>query len=179
MILIDNHIEDETLTDYFFIEGTIDINAEYFIEKIKEGFNQDSNMAFKTNIRDLMTSYNYFNNDKEFSKILDLFIKYIDERIRLNSYLLQDSWGYCIRTGNKTGFHNHSPAIWSGAIYLNDHPQTLDFPRIKKKIKPARGKFALFSSFLQHGCKRHKHKDTKWGMSFNFSSTFKGRDDKR
>ena len=37
MIIIDHHIEDEVLTDYFFIERTIDINSEYFIEKIKKG----------------------------------------------------------------------------------------------------------------------------------------------
>jgi len=179
MISIDNHIEDEALTDYFFIEGKIDIDAEYFIEKIKKGFNADGNMCFKTNIRDLMTSYNYFNEDEDFSKILSQFIKYIDERIKLNSYLLQDSWGYCVRTGNKTGFHNHAPAIWSGALYLNDHPQTLDFPAIKRKVKPEKGKFILFSSFLHHGCKKHRHKDTKWGMSFNFSPTIKKEDAKR
>jgi len=38
MIIIDHHIEDEVLTDYFFIEEKIDINSEYFIEKIKKGF---------------------------------------------------------------------------------------------------------------------------------------------
>lgn len=171
MIIIDQHIEDECLTDYFFIEGTIDLNAEYFIEKIKLGFQENSNMAFKTNVRDLMTSYTYFNNDAEFSKILKNFITYIDDRMKLNKYILQDSWGYCVRTGNKTLFHTHKPSIWSGVFYLNDHPQTLDFPQIKKKIKPAKGKFALFSSFLEHGCKKHKSKETKWGVSFNLSST--------
>tara|TARA_R110000765_G_scaffold281249_2_gene378557 strand:- start:157 stop:696 length:540 start_codon:yes stop_codon:yes gene_type:complete len=179
MILINNHIEDEVLTEYFFVEGTIDINAEYFIEKIKQGFQEDSNMGFQTNVRDLMTSYNYFNNDEEFSKILPQFIKYIDDRIKFSYYDLQDSWGYCVRTGNKTKFHHHSPALWSGAIYLNDHLQTLDFPAIKRKVKPERGKFVLFSSFLPHGCKKHKHKDTKWGMSFNFSPTLKNEDAKR
>ena len=53
MIVIDHHIEDECLTDYFFIEGVIDINSEYFIEKIKRGFQEDNNMAFKTNVRDI------------------------------------------------------------------------------------------------------------------------------
>tara|TARA_R100001460_G_scaffold58413_2_gene98230 strand:+ start:252 stop:812 length:561 start_codon:yes stop_codon:yes gene_type:complete len=176
MIVIDHHIEDECLTDYFFIEGVIDINSEYFIEKIKRGFQEDNNMAFKTNIRDLMTSYNYFNNDDEFSKILKHFIKYIDERIKLNTYTLQDSWGYCVRTGNKTQVHTHKPSIWSGVLYLNDHSQLLNFPDIKRKVKPEKGKFALFSSFLNHGCKKHKSKETKWGISFNLSSTFMGAD---
>jgi|TARA_R100001463_G_scaffold104212_1_gene158784 hypothetical protein len=169
MIIIDHHIEDEVLTDYFFIEGTIDINSEYFIEKIKKGFQEDSNMGFKTNIRDLMTSYFYFNEDKEFGKLLNQFIVYVDDRLKLDSYALQDSWGYCVRTGNKTNFHTHKPSIWSGVLYLNDHSQTLDFPKLKRKIKPEKGRFALFSSFLDHGCKKHKAKETKWGISFNFS----------
>ena len=174
MMIIDNHIEDECLTEFFFIEGTIDINSEYFIEKIKQGFQEESNMAFKTNVRDLMTSYTYFNHDDEFSKVLQGFIKYIDARIKFNRYVLQDSWGYCIRTGAKTIMHTHKPSIWSGVVYLNDHPQTLDFPEIKRKIKPEKGKFALFSSFLNHGCKKSKSKDTKWGLSFNLSSVFVG-----
>ena len=179
MIIIDNHIEDECLTDYFLVEGTIDINSEYFIQKIKQGFNEDSNMGFKTNIRDLMTSYTYFNDDDEFSKLLKNFIKYIDDRIKLNYYTLQDSWGYCVRTGNKTQLHTHKPSIWSGVLYLDEHSQTLDFPQIKKKIKPEKGKFVLFSSFLEHGCKKHKSKKTKWGISFNLSSNFTGKDVER
>ena len=92
MIIIDHHIEDEVLTDYFFIEGTIDINSEYFIEKIKKGFQEDSNMGFKTNIRDLMTSYFYFNEDKEFGKLLNQFIVYEPET-KLISILINHLFG--------------------------------------------------------------------------------------
>ena len=164
---IDDHIEKQILTDYFLIEGTVEIDEKYFINKIKKGFEKENNMSFKTNVRDYMTPFEYFNNDEKFLNILKDFISYIDARIQLNKYTLIDSWGYCVRTGNKTKFHHHGRNMWSGVIYLNEHPQVLEFPDIKKQIKPKKGKFALFSSFLKHGTERHDSKETKWVISFN------------
>ena len=37
-MIIQKHIEKQVPQDYMFIEGTIDIDANYFINKIKEGF---------------------------------------------------------------------------------------------------------------------------------------------
>jgi hypothetical protein len=167
MIRVENHIENQVLTDYFFIEGTMDIDDKYFFNKIKEGFNEENNMSFQTNVRDLMTSYEFFNKDEKFNDIIKSFISYIDARFNLTKYRLVESWGYCVRTGNKTKFHNHKPCIWSGVIYLNEHPQILEFPDINREIKPEKGKFALFTSLLNHGSKRHDSKETKWGISFN------------
>jgi len=167
MIKVENHIENQVLTDYFFIEGTVDVDKDYFINKIKEGFGEESNMNFKTNVRDLMTDYKYFNTDEKFLTIVKDFISYIDARFSMDEYRLFDSWGYCVRTGNQTKFHNHKPSMWSGVLYLNDHPQTLKFPEIKKEIKPSKGKFCLFSYFLNHGADRHDSEETKWGISFN------------
>ena len=166
-IKIHNHIENKVLTDYFFIAGTIDIDDKYFFNKIKEGFDKENNMSFQTNVRDHMTPYEYFNNDEKFLNIIRDFISYIDARFNLNRYRLFDSWGYCVRTGNQTRLHNHKPYVWSGVIYLNKHPQFLEFPDINMKVKPEKGKFALFSSFLEHGTNRNESKETKWGMSFN------------
>ena len=164
---IHNHIENQVLTDYFLIEGTVDVDKDYFINKIKKGFGEENNMNFKTNVRDLMTDYKYFNTDEKFLNIVKDFISYIDARFNMDEYRLFDSWGYCVRTGNQTRFHHHKPSMWSGVLYLNDHPQTLKFPEVKKEIKPAEGKFALFSSFLNHGADRHDSEETKWGISFN------------
>tara|TARA_R100000664_G_scaffold33441_1_gene50562 strand:+ start:783 stop:1289 length:507 start_codon:yes stop_codon:yes gene_type:complete len=164
---IHNHIENKVLTDYFFIEGTIDVDEKYFVNKIKEGFEQENNMNFKTNVRDYMTPYEYFNKDEKFGVIITDFINYIDARFDLDKYRLIESWGYCVRTGNQTKFHNHGRNLWSGVVYLNEHPQVLEFPDIKKEVKPRKGRFALFSSFLEHGTKRHESKKTKWGISFN------------
>ncbi len=170
---IESYVEGEALCDYFFIEGTIEVDSEYFINEIKKGINKKDNMNFKTNVRDHMTSYKYFNNDLKFKKILTELMRYVDEKLSLPEYDLRDSWGYCIRTHNETKLHNHSD-LFSGVLYLNNHNQTLDFPSINRKVKPQKGKFALFSSFLKHEAKKHESKETKWGISFNLADNWKG-----
>jgi hypothetical protein len=168
IMIIENHIESETLLDYFFIEGTIDLDDKYFIEKIKEGVKQEDNNNFKTYVRDQMTSYHFFNKDKKFLNLCRQFIKYIDDRYNLGDFHLRDSWGYRIGPGNKTDLHTHLHAIWSGALYLHDHSQLLEFPDINKKIRPSKGKFVLFSSFLKHKAEKNESNEIKWGISFNF-----------
>ena len=69
-ININKHFEKKILRDYFFIQGVVDINANYFIKKIEEGIKKEDNMSFKTNVKDQMTSYKYFNHDEEFGKII-------------------------------------------------------------------------------------------------------------
>ena len=168
-MIIHNHIEDKALSEYFFVEGLIDIDSKYFINEIKKGVEKEDNNNFKTNVRDKVTSYKYFNYDKKFINILEKFSNYIESRCKTNLYGLIDSWGYCVDTNNKTLFHDHKYCVWSGVIYLNSHSQYLKFPGINKKIKPEKGKFVLFSSFLKHGTERHDSKETKWGISFNMA----------
>ena len=85
---IHNHIENQVLTDYFLIEGTVDVDKDYFINKIKKGFGEENNMNFKTNVRDLMTDYKYFNTDETFLSIVKDFISYIDDRFSMDEYRL-------------------------------------------------------------------------------------------
>ena len=172
-MIINDHIESKALCQYFFVEGVIDVDSTYFINKIKEGIEREDNNNFKTNVRDKITSYKYFNSDEKFISIIKKLSKYVDDTYTkpydLNLYGLISSWGYCISKDHKTRFHDHAPFIWSGVIYLNDHSQCLEFPAINKKIKPEKGKFVLFSSFLKHGTKRNESEETKWGLSFNMS----------
>ncbi len=79
--------------------------------------------------------------------------------------------GCKMNSGGRTVEHNHSPGLWSGVLYLNDHEQTLDFTEINQKIKPQKGAFALFSSFLKHEAKRNLTGGVKYGISFNFISS--------
>ena len=67
-----------------------------------------------------------------------------------------------------TKFHNHQGCYFSGVIYLNKHSQVLEFPEINEELKPEKGSFAIFSSFLKHGCsKRNLEEKAKYGISFN------------
>lgn len=166
-MLIQKEIQKKVLKDYFFIKGKINLDAEYFIKKIQEGCHKNNNMNFRTNVKGLMTDFNYFNKDENFLKILQKFIYYIDDNYDLNKYTLQDSWGMEVRKNEHTLFHAHSENLWAGVLYLNSSSQELIFEEINEKIKPEKGSFALFSSFLQHGCYRNKDDHSKFGISFN------------
>ena len=164
---IQKHFNRKVLQEYFFIEGTIDIDCDYFITKIKEGVNQQNALNYKTNINGKMTSWIYFNEDIHFIEIMQKFNNYVDDNYNIQKYYLLDSWGFCVGKNEHTKFHSHTRCLWSGVIYLNDSDQTLDFPQINIKVKPEKGKFALFSSFLEHGCKKNLNDSFKWGLSFN------------
>ena len=140
--------------DYIFIEGTLDINSNYFIKEINKSGE--------------MTPTKYFINDKEFIKTILPLLDYIDENLNPPKYHLGDAWGYKEGFADYTHKHHHIPAYLSGAIYLNEHSQQLIFPDIKQKITPKKGKFVLFSPFLFHYAKRHPGNDYKYGMSFNW-----------
>ena len=166
---IHKHLDKKVSVEYFFIKGQIEINSDYFIKKIQEGFKDRNNMSLKTNVNDEMTPFCYFNNDPEFLKITNKFIDYIDGEYNFSTYQLKDSWGFKIGYRRWTSEHDHGGNILSGIIYLNSHSQTLDFNQINEKVEPEKGSFALFSPFLKHKCEKSNSIEPKWGLSFNMA----------
>ena len=169
MIKLNKCIKSKVLKSFFYLEGNIKINSQYFIEKIKQGCSQEDNLNGQTNIKGKQTSWKYFNNDPAFLNAIDEIITCLDKNVDLPSYELKDSWGFSLGYRGKTEEHNHIPHLWSGALYLNSHNQTLDFNEIKRKVKPEPGNFVLFSAFLKHKCNQNRSKNVKWGISFNLS----------
>ena len=169
IMIINKNVNRKVLKEYFFIKGFIDIDSEYFIEQIKKSCSSEQNMNFKSSIRGLMTPYNFFNKDPKFTEILLPLIDYVDSQYDFPDYRLQDAWGFEVRPRDKTTFHDHHEAVWSGVIYLNDCEQSLDFPEIKEELKPKKGVFAVFSPFLKHGCEKNQDKVSKFGLSFNIA----------
>lgn len=155
--------------DYFFIQGKINIDCNYFIKKIKQGVEEKENMSYRTNVKGKMTSFNYFNNNLNLIKELKKFIIYIDKNYSLPAYNLIDSWGFINSPGEKTDFHTHSGSLFSGVIYLNNCKQPLLFKEIDQKVIPKRGAFCLFSSWLSHGCEVNNTNNSKFGISFNMN----------
>jgi hypothetical protein len=170
MIKTNKIIEREIPRKVFLYEVILDIDEKYFINQI-ESCLKEQNLYYKTNVKGQMTSWNAFNENEKFLQILSKFIFYVDQNITLPPYCLRESWGYNICTENQTLEHDHKPHIWSGVLYLNKHNQTLDFREINKKVKPEKGKFALFSSFLKHQSLTHYEKNNKWGISFNMGTS--------
>jgi len=165
---IHKHIEKKIEREYFFIKGTIDIDSNYFIEEIKKGFEEKSNNSYKTNVGGSMTSWGFFNDNKNFSTVLKKIINYLDKNIKLGPYVLSESWGFSLSIGEKTNLHAHEPNMWSGVLYLNDcNAPPLEFKEIGEILTPGKGNFAIFSSFLGHETEVNENDSTKFGISFN------------
>ena len=168
---VNKFIKSRIERNYFFVKGKLNINCKYFISEIEKGIKRDDNENYQTNLISQMTSYKYFITDKKFYEIIFPICDMIEEHNFNNDYpwQLSDSWGYKHTIGDQTKFHTHSLSIVSGAIMLNQHPQSLYFPEIKEKLECKPGNFVLFSSFLKHGNKRNESYKPRYGLSFNFN----------
>ncbi len=159
--------QDKVKVDYLLIEGFLDINSKYFIKEIENGITKDDNNNFNTNVKGYMTSYEYFNNNKNFLKSIYPLFDYLDSLDNIKPYNLSSSWGLKENFSHFTEPHDHLPAYLSGIIYLNNHNQTLIFPELKKEIKPKLNSFVIFSSFLIHQTNRNTTDVEKYAISFN------------
>jgi hypothetical protein len=168
-VIIEKHIDRPIEIPSFFIKGKIQIDCEYFIDKIKKECLENTKYNYQTNIKGLRTGWNFFNHDKNFIIALTELSQYLDDNVKVSPCSLIESWGMELRQFDNTLFHIHK-VDWSGVIYLNSCNQELIFPQIKQKVKPEPGTFALFSGFLKHGCYRKMDEGSKFGISFNMNN---------
>jgi hypothetical protein len=166
------HIESKIYKDYFFIKGNIDLDQNYFIDKIKKGVEQENNLNNKTNVQGRMTDWRYFNDDLKFYEILLQLVDYVDDKIYTGRFAVNEAWGFEEGFGQKTTKHSHSGSLLSGVIYLSKVNQPLKFNQIGEEVNPDIGNFALFSGWLEHGCPRNYGKDIKYGISFNTTKNY-------
>ena len=166
---IQKEIKSKIERDYFFIEGTVDLDAKYFINKIEEGI-KDSPLNYKTNVKGKMTDWNFFRGDKKFIDIMLKFLDYLDRNNTAKERsILHEAWGVKEGFGDYTQAHDHLPCYLSGSIYLHSHSQKLYFPEIKKELEPKKGTFVLFPSFLKHYTTRNDTDKNKYALAFNFA----------
>tara|TARA_R100001086_G_C11738429_1_gene231758 strand:+ start:92 stop:589 length:498 start_codon:yes stop_codon:yes gene_type:complete len=161
---VEKYIKAKTEIDYFFVKGNLNIDAEHYIKKIEEA----SSFDHKSNIVGLMTDWKYFLNDKNFFKeiiipVLDL----LEEENFNRKYLLCDAWGFRHNFSEYTKQHDHFPSFLSGAVMLNEHPQSLIFPKLNEQLDSKPGNFCIFSSFIKHQSKRNYIDKPRYGLSFN------------
>ena len=65
--------------DYIFITGHLNLDSNYFINKIEEGIKNSKN-SYAISINGKMTDWDYFNKDKKFILLLLEIFDYLDER---------------------------------------------------------------------------------------------------
>ena len=164
------HKESKISQNYFFIKGNLDLNCQYFIQKIEEGIKAPDNKNFQSNVQGEMTEWRYFCQDYEFAKIASKILDYCEAHNLLDKKVyLANAWGYKETFSNYTKRHSHHPGVLSGLIYLSNVDQPLIFDEINESVVPEAGNFALFSSFLYHQTKsRILDNKIKYGISFNF-----------
>ena len=169
MTKIITHLEIPVKKQIFFYEALMPVFDEnYFIQKIEEGIKLENNFNHKTNVKGFMTSWQFFNEDKEFHKILTNFFKAINLK-KSCSYQLKESWGLKCVQGNSTEFHDHLETTASGVFYLTDSTTPIIFPQLEKEIFPEKGKILFFDSTLLHGTKEIKE-GIKYAIAFNLCS---------
>ena len=167
---IEKEIVAKIPRDYLFVSGILDVDAKYFKRRIEEGV-KASSINYQTNVYGKHTEWEFFNKDKEFNVLLFQMIDHLETlTIDLQRFYLKNAWGIIEGIGEYTQRHHHEPNYISGGIYFNNHPQKLYFPDIKQEITPQTGRFAIFSSFLNHHTKRNIVDKDKYGISFNFRS---------
>jgi len=159
--------------DYMFRHGSLKIDCNYFIKAIDKGVVAPDNINYSTNVKGLMTSWNYFNKDDKFIETILPLFDYLDNQPEIKKYYLESAWGIKEGFTHYTRLHDHIPNYISGIIYLNSHSQVLLFPQLKEKIIPEKGDCILFSSFLKHKTLRNTTKINKYAIAFNLKEDIK------
>ena len=170
-MIIEKEIWTKMPRDILYLVGKINLDFKHLIKRIEQGIKISPN-NYKTNVQGKMTDWEYFNKDSEFLKFIYLINDKLDEIPFIKTYELWQSWGLREDMGDRTMEHDHEPAYLSGVIYVNDHGQILEFPELKRFVKPEKGKFVLFSSCLKHKAARSFFIDPKYAISFNIKMIF-------
>ena len=163
---IDKEIISKVKCDYIYLTGYVSLNSKYLINKIEKGI-QNSNYNFKTNVVGYMTDFRFFNEELLKTDFMYQLFDKLDNYKFLDRYMLDESWGVKESYGCYTKEHTHKQSNISGVIYLNNHNQELIFPEINQSIKPEKGRFVIFSSFLKHYTKRNLENNNKYAIAFN------------
>ena len=162
---MDIRIEKPLKWNAWLYGSIIDIDVNYFIEKI----NSNTGTAdYKTNVKGKMTGDIFLKDPyfhAAFNKFKELNCEIAD--VLKPTLVLEDVWGVKNDTGDFTRLHKHGANHISGLFYLNHHPQLLEFPELKLKIKPEPGFFLVWHSNLWHKADPIVSKDSKYAVVFN------------
>jgi len=137
---------------------------------------QGDKQGHKTNVKAQMTEWR-MHNELGFKKLGGIAID-IATKVSKNKYnkdvnlRLNDLWGMKYKSDDTTIAHDHWPAIWSFAYYLNapkDAPG-LFFPEMGEQggeRKLEKGLFIMFEGHIKHAVRQTKFKGYRYVVSGN------------
>lgn len=171
--MFDLHIKP-LVRDSYVLEGRIEdkellTNLKKDIDK---GIKKENN-NYQTNVQGKMTSFKYFNNNKNFEK----FIRYVEpcfKKVSRHDLQIHDSWGNILEADDYVRPHDHVASLLSGILYLSNGEGT-HFHDFNKYITAEEGKFVLFDPIITHEVKPSKLRQKRYSIAFNFNllSTFR------
>lgn len=155
--------------EYFFLVGHF-YNEKIFKNLINEIKNNISDLSYKTNIKGNFTGFNHLIKNKYFVEFLNSIkseIKFIHD----HPFIISAAWGHSLKKGEKVMCHNHlGVSGFSGILYLSDIGSGTFFPNIKKSVTEKKGRFILFSPFLDHFVPELQEDETRYAIAFNAES---------
>ena len=147
--------------------------CERLCRDIDEGIKKNHN-NYKTNVKGKMTSFTYFNKNKNFIDFLEITRAYFQrvtyiftKTIYCHDLGLKDAWGNLLEDKDQVMIHTHMPDLLSGILYLSDGVGT-SFPQYNKTISAEVGKFVLFDSMVEHQVHQINSISKRYSISFNF-----------
>jgi len=137
---------------------------------------QGDRQNHKTNVKAQMTEWR-MHHEQGFKQLADIAIN-IAKKVSLNKYnrdvnfKVKDLWGMKYKSGELARVHDHWPALWSFAYYLNapkDAPG-LFFPDMgeqggERKLEP--GLLIMFEGHIKHAVRQAKYKGYRYVVSGN------------
>lgn len=145
---------------------------------------QGDRQNHKTNVKAQMTEWN-MSHEQGFKQLADIAIN-IAKKVSLNKYnrdvnfKLTNLWGMKYKSGELARAHDHWPALWSFAYYLNapkDAPG-LFFPDMgeqggERKLEP--GLLIMFEGHIKHAVRQAKYKGYRYVVSGNLHEVINDR----
>ena len=137
---------------------------------------QGDRQNHKTNVKAQMTEWR-MHHEQGFKQLVDIAIN-IAKKVSLNKYnrdvnfKVKDIWGMKYKSGELARVHDHWPALWSFAYYLNapkDAPG-LFFPDMGEQggeRKLEEGLFVMFEGYIKHAVRQTKFKGYRYVVSGN------------
>ena len=137
---------------------------------------QGDRQGHKTNVKAQMTDWK-LHNESGFKQLTNIAIG-IAKQVSLNKYnkdvnfFINDIWGMKYKSEDITIAHDHWPATWSFAYYLNapkDAPG-LFFPEMGEQggeRKLEKGLFVMFEGYIKHAVRKTKYKGYRYVVSGN------------
>ena len=144
------------------------------IKKVIDKYGDRQN--HKTNVKAQMTEWKMW-HEPGFKKLADIAINVakkasIDKHMRDVNLKLTNLWGMKYKSDEETIPHDHWPALWSFAYYLNTPKSApgLFFPDMGEQggeRKLESGLFVMFEGHIRHAVRKTKFKGYRYVVSGN------------